>query len=191
MRSGDLSTMLARFLFGYRITLQSTTAVSPAELLLSRRPRFALDLIKPDLSRRVQKEQEHQKISHDRRSVKAFDVGDLVYARNYGSGSKWLPAMVTEVTGPVSYKVEILENQAMWRRHKDQLRKCHCNPDTQVSVAPESDHVDFPSPLTNQPPDDSTSQETATATSNGSQLRHYPRRFRKPPDRYMYVEQCA
>ena len=59
MRSGDLSTKLARFLFGYRITPQSTKTVSPAELLLSRRSRSALDLIKPDLSRTVQKEQEH------------------------------------------------------------------------------------------------------------------------------------
>ena len=58
MKEGNLSTKLSRFLLSYRITPQSTTGVAPAELLMGRRLRTALDCIKPDLDRRVEKEQE-------------------------------------------------------------------------------------------------------------------------------------
>ena len=61
MNEGNLSTKLSRFLLSYRITPQSTTGVAPAELLMGRRLRTALDWIKPDLERRVEKEQERQK----------------------------------------------------------------------------------------------------------------------------------
>ena len=39
----DVATSLVRFLFQYRITPHSTTGISPAELLLGRRPRSHLD----------------------------------------------------------------------------------------------------------------------------------------------------
>ena len=61
MKEGNLSTKLSRFLLSYRITPQSMTGVAPAELLMGRRLRTALDCIKPDLDRRVEKEQERQK----------------------------------------------------------------------------------------------------------------------------------
>ena len=41
----DVVTSLARFLFQYRITPHSTTGISPAELLMGRRPRSHLDLM--------------------------------------------------------------------------------------------------------------------------------------------------
>ena len=43
LKEGDIHTKLARFLFSYLITPQSTTGVSPAELLIGKRLRFALD----------------------------------------------------------------------------------------------------------------------------------------------------
>ena len=69
LKEGDIRvhvhTKLARFLFSYRITLQSTTGVLPAELLMERRLRSALDLVKPDLHKRVEREQERQKAACD------------------------------------------------------------------------------------------------------------------------------
>ena len=48
---------LERFLFRYRLTPHTTTGISPAELLLGRRPRSHLDLARPDLQREIQQKQ--------------------------------------------------------------------------------------------------------------------------------------
>ena len=53
MKEGSLAQTLARFLFSYRITPQSTTGVSPSELLMNRKLRSVLDLLKPNVTDRV------------------------------------------------------------------------------------------------------------------------------------------
>ena len=45
---GTMHSRLATVLFAYRLTPQSTTGLSPSELLLGRRPRSHLDLLKPN-----------------------------------------------------------------------------------------------------------------------------------------------
>ena len=62
---GDLSTRLHRFLFQYRITPHSTTGISPAELLMGRRPRSHLDLLHPMVESQVWVNQSRQKAGHD------------------------------------------------------------------------------------------------------------------------------
>ena len=63
--------------------------MSPSELLLGRRLKSALDLMKPNLYQ-VEKEQERQKFAHDHRAVnRTFNIGEKIYARNYGQGEKW------------------------------------------------------------------------------------------------------
>ena len=64
--TGSLRTRLARVLLSYRITPQSSTGVSPAELLLGRCPRTRLDLLKPNLADKVENKQLQQKVDHDR-----------------------------------------------------------------------------------------------------------------------------
>ena len=64
--TGNLKTRLARVLLSYRITPQSSTGVSPAELLLGRCPRTRLDLLKPNLADKVENKQLQQKVDHDR-----------------------------------------------------------------------------------------------------------------------------
>ena len=51
-----IETRVARFLFHYRLTPQSTTGISPAELLLGQRPRTHLDQLRPDLAHTVRKQ---------------------------------------------------------------------------------------------------------------------------------------
>ena len=46
-KKGSFCTRLSRTLFSYRITPQTTTSISPAELLLKRRPRSKLGYLKP------------------------------------------------------------------------------------------------------------------------------------------------
>ena len=53
-----MQTKLARFLFSYCITPQSRMGVLRAELLMGRRLRSVLDLVKPDLRKRVERGQE-------------------------------------------------------------------------------------------------------------------------------------
>ena len=116
-KDGTLRTRLSRMLFAYRLTPQGTTAVSPAELLLNRRPRSRLDLLRPNLPEQVERRQEKQKSYHDRRTKeREFAVGASVWVRNPVSGDKWLPGVVLSKEGSVNYQVEL---------NTGRVRKCH------------------------------------------------------------------
>ena len=74
------------------------------------------------LGGRVRKNQDCQKQGHDRRSkAREFNVGDSIYAKNYGPGPAWLPGQVVEVSGAVLYTI-MLEDGCSVRRHVEQLR---------------------------------------------------------------------
>ena len=121
-----------------------------AELLMGRKLRSPLDLIKPDLNHRVEKEQERQKAAHDQHStVRTFKVGDAVYARNFGPGPKWLPVGIVEGTGPLSWKVKLLDGK-VWRRHQDHLRKRY-ESDSQTQIS-NSSNISSTEQLTDHSP---------------------------------------
>ena len=123
LKDGSLDTKLSRFLFKYRMTPQSTTGVTPAELMFGRRLRSpqALDNVRPDLDKKHRQNQEKQKQAHDRRARHhEFHVGDSVYAKNYGSGNAWLPGKVTAVHGSMLVTVKLLDRRSV-RKHFDQL----------------------------------------------------------------------
>ena len=94
LKKGEIHMKVARFLLSYRITPQSTTEVSPAELLMRRRLRSVLDLVKPHLHKRVEREQEQQKAACDLH-IRSFKVGDPVYTQNYKPGPMREPGYVT------------------------------------------------------------------------------------------------
>lgn len=111
------------WLFQQRTIQHSTTSVSPAELMMGRRPKTRLDLLYPDLEKVVQSKQVKQKSYADRSAkVRGFCIGDPVYARNYAVGKTWLPATVLGIDGPVSFVVR-LDDGRIWRRHCEQLRE--------------------------------------------------------------------
>ena len=92
MKEGSIETKVSRFLFQYRFTFQSTTGVTPAELLMNGKLVSRLDLLTPDVGRRVERKQIEQKERHDHHAKEwLLNPGDLVYARNYGRGEKWVP----------------------------------------------------------------------------------------------------
>ena len=93
--STDVTTSLARFLFQYRITPHSTTGVSPAELLMGRRPRSHLDIMHPSIETRVLSSQACQKSGHDNTAKERLFKVDQVYVCNFASGEKWLPGVIT------------------------------------------------------------------------------------------------
>ena len=64
---------IAKVLFMYRITPQSTTGSSAADLLLGRRPPTRLDLLRPNTAERVGRKQEEQKAGHEKKArVRTF-----------------------------------------------------------------------------------------------------------------------
>ena len=92
LAEGTLADRVSRLLFSYRITPHSKTGRTPAELLFGgRQLRSRLDLLKPDLARKVGKIQEHQKANHDQKTkTPAFEEGEEVFVKNY---SKYKPIM--------------------------------------------------------------------------------------------------
>ena len=62
---GSVETKLARFLLSYRITPQSTTGESPAQLRWRRNLRSHIDPLQPDVATRVHLVQSRQRKQHD------------------------------------------------------------------------------------------------------------------------------
>ena len=136
-KNGSMATRLARILMAYRTTPQCTTGMFPSELLHGRRIWTRLDLLKPCLQEQVECRQQYQKFSHDSTARgKSFSKGETVYVRNFGTGQKWLPAVIQEVTGPVSFLVK-LQDGSLVRRHQDHLRRRVTNDEASQVEIPE------------------------------------------------------
>lgn len=158
MEGGSIEARVSKFLFSYRITPQTTTGLSPAEMLMNRRLRSAFDLLKPDIKSKIEHKQMKQKENHDKTArLRRFGPGDAVYARNYGLGPKWIPATVESPTGPVSYTV-ILGNGQRMRRHVDQVRARHPESSLTVERTPELPEARSPD---DEPETSSCQPETA------------------------------
>ena len=122
-KGGSITSRIARVLMAYRTTPQTTTGMTPSELLQGRRIRTRLDLLKPNVNERVEYRQFQQKLAHDSSAQKrSFEKGDAVFARNFGTGSSWLSSVIQEVTGPVSFVVKLPDGRVV-RRHQDHLRR--------------------------------------------------------------------
>ena len=121
LTTGSLQARVARFLFTYRITPQTTTGISPSELLLGHRLRCHLDFIRPNLDSRVRQNQCRQKDTHNFHAQDR-DLHNNVLAKNFSSGEPWLHGKIHRKTGPVSFNVELTDGRVV-KRHLDQLRK--------------------------------------------------------------------
>ena len=78
-------------------------------------------IVYPEMGRRVRVHQGVQKKKHDLRAKKRIvKERDEVYARNLCQGPKWMPGIVQQSNGPISFEVE-LEDGRKWRRHQDHL----------------------------------------------------------------------
>ena len=190
---GTLNTRLAKVLFAYRLTPQGTTGISPAELLLGRRPRSKLDLVKPNTAERVEDKQLQQKLNHDVVTHPyRFQEGEEVYLRNFGRGETWLPGWIVKHTSSVSFLIRGQDGR-MFRRHQDHMRARRgpalSETDLPVSELPE---VDLPSEEATQgatlvapsQPDGTLDNSVQAPHPAVSSQPRYPQRTRIPPDRY-------
>jgi transposase InsO family protein len=179
-KDGSLDARISRFLFQYRTTPHTTTGVSPAELLLGRRPRTLLDLLVPKVSDRVQHKQEQQKSSHDKRArVRKFQVNDLVYARKFPNAKEWIPGKIVKVLGPLSFEVELELDHSIIRRHIDHIKSRQTTMSVKPSVSQQSDDWTYLPDLT--PTEHSPDPEPPPSTLRRSS------RITQPPDRFGYT----
>lgn len=189
-------------LFAYRLTAQSTTGQSPSELLLGRRPRSRLDLLKPNTAERVERQQAKQVKQHDNRArERSFESGDLVYVRNYQSGKRWLPGVIQDKTGPVSFRAKMQDGRVR-RCHVDQVRNRTVDEPAEPEEVPISNAIspdDLYAPQADSTPvimNDSSSPEVGVespvdvvpsqdvVSKPATAIKVYPKRNRKPVDRY-------
>ena len=188
--SQSIQDKLSKFLFKYRITPHTTTGIPPCELVMNRRLRSRLDLLHPNtmLSQRVEQKQQFQKMRHDsHKPYREFKVGDTVYVEDFTpSSQKWIEGIITDVTGPLSYKVK-LNNGTEVHRHVDSVKQ-RSNP---VVVTEEA--TDFEGPFTESVVDQDSTSQLVSATISITQpaeqselstgLRRSTR-IRRPPQRY-------
>ena len=173
INSTSLDTKLQSFLLNYRITPQGTAGVPPCQLLMGRQLKTRLDLVLPDINKHVESAQASQKQYHDRHSKpRSFQQGDKVLVRNYCGQPSWLPGIIRDVLGPVSYQVALADGQ-LSKRHVDQLLNdnSHCSDSEMLECGtPEPIDIDFPA-------SDIEPQEEGDPALRRSS------RIRRPPDR--------
>ncbi len=100
--ANSVSKKLMNFLLRYRSTPHSSTGCTPAYLFLHRELRTRLSLLKPSPENKVIFKQ-GKEVEKDSKSTGEFSVGQTVMARSYGSKELWLPGIVIQRQGPVSY----------------------------------------------------------------------------------------
>ena len=162
--------------------LSNLGIIAPAELLMGRRPRAALDNLRPDVSQKVEHKQAKQKLSHDSNApLRTFQIGDAVFAENFtGKSPKWISGVIAEVTGPLSYTVKFSDETTV-RRHVDSIRKRTCpdSSDKSSTVDPLAfPYPCVPNPTPAAPPPERLHDPPPNPTPRRStRVRHPPERF--------------
>ena len=145
---------------------------------MGRRLRIHVDLMRPDVSNRVHTKQGCQKTLHDRHTrEQQFEVGDSVFARNFGTGQKLLAGTVVTVKGQ-SCTVELADGRNI-RRHLDHIRPCSV-PHLSSAVS-NSKLLEVPMTA------DHSAEEVNTIELPATEAVQEPRqctRGRRPPDRF-------
>ena len=163
---------LTNFLLTYRSYPHATTGVTPCSLFLKHQIRTCFDLLKPKQESQVTEKQSQQKANHEQYArSRQFQVGQSVMARNLCLGPKWVPGVIVQSLGPLSYLIKTREGQT-WRRHVDYLKKLHTEPET-VNGAENSDSdVDsweLPSTAHSDTPETTESGDTSGNSGPGAE----------------------
>ena len=163
---------VSRFLFQYRTTPHSTTGVSPAELLLSRKLRNHLDLLRPDLASKVLQKQSCQKDAYDRHAkYREIHENDKVLVKDFTSKKPvWLPGVLYQ------QKFNYRMDRALVSRHQDHIHRRH----EKSLNTPEPEKADSPVSPTNGE-GDMTTKDKDDITTELAKTPTRPRRDRKRP----------
>ena len=206
----SLSHRVSSYLLSYRSAPHATTGVAPCTLFLRRCVRTRFDLLRPNCQNRVMEKQALQKDHQDRHCRdRSWFVGERVMVRNLRPGLDWIPGVIIERLGPVTYLVDVNNNQ-IWKRHADQLKSCSETPPSldgdpeppmsrprePAAPLPEPDDELFcPAPPSVTPPVSAPGPTvTEPETSDSTPDRRYPSRNRQPTDFYtpgVYCVNCV
>ncbi|XP_026332438.1 uncharacterized protein K02A2.6-like [Hyposmocoma kahamanoa] len=118
----EVDAALQAYLMMYRNVEHSSTGASPAMRLQRRSLRSRLDLLRGDrqVEGKVQNAQRKQ-VSHAGGSLRNFDVGDTVWARDF-TGGRWLGGQIEERVGSRNFVIS-RGNGPPIKRHVDQIKK--------------------------------------------------------------------
>nr|XP_049692720.1 uncharacterized protein K02A2.6-like isoform X1 [Helicoverpa armigera] len=128
---------IAKYLFDYRNSKNSTTDKSPAELVFGRSLRSRLDLLNPfapsssststDLTQTVARKQSLQAKHYRGVQRPDFKKNDLVWITKNTNNNKvsWLEGIVKEKVGNIMYTVYVPQLNGEVTRHMDQIRRRH------------------------------------------------------------------
>ncbi|XP_033729753.1 uncharacterized protein K02A2.6-like [Pecten maximus] len=132
----SLNQKLASFLLSYRTTPHSLTKTPPSELFLGRKLRTRLDIMRPDLSGKIQ-----QKTTPTESKTRLFEIGDIVITRDYRGNPRkpsYIKGIVIRKLGPMTYTIQV--DNLIWKRHVDQIRTCDpaCNFEPREQAVPDT-----------------------------------------------------
>uniref|UniRef100_H3B501 Uncharacterized protein n=1 Tax=Latimeria chalumnae TaxID=7897 RepID=H3B501_LATCH len=103
LHSVSANLRLAHFLFTYHNTPHMVTECTPAELFLKQQPCTCLSLLKPDISRTMEKHQLQQL-----KGRTAFPKQERVMVHDFCHPKHlWIPGVVLETQGPLTYRVHV------------------------------------------------------------------------------------
>ena len=123
---------LSSFLLAYCRTPHSVT-VSPGSLFLQRELRTRLDLLRETTEQIVRKKQEEYKEWNDKNMrEKELEPNNVVWARNYGVGERWVKGKIKQGLGPASYIVELVDGKMCFPKTYSSLTqllliRIHCH----------------------------------------------------------------
>ncbi|XP_070802397.1 interferon-induced protein with tetratricopeptide repeats 5-like [Pituophis catenifer annectens] len=115
---------------------------SPAELLMGRKLRCTLDRLHPNYS--------PDRFRGADQKLRGFQIGTLVFSRNYSEGPLWVAGVISEKKGPKSYTVDVGDGR-IWHRHIDQLRKRVAGQPEMYAEIPGPDYQSFPTTAKSSP----------------------------------------
>ena len=123
LSGGSVLCRVNKFLFRYRVTPQTTTGLTPSELLMGRKIKCPLDLVRPNIHTRIWSKQFDQKTRHDQHSTgKDFCEGDPVFYRNFGrAGTPNMPGVITEKNSSSDFIIRDRDSGVQVRRHPDHI----------------------------------------------------------------------
>ena len=90
----------------YRSTPHSTTGRTPSELMFGRNMRTKLSLMKPDLRRDVEENQDTMNLRRPN-IQRILTEGSIVLARNYRGDEKWSEGVFLEQIGAKHYNLSV------------------------------------------------------------------------------------
>ena len=136
---GDVQTRVCKVLYNYRATVNSITGKTPSFMLFGRNFKTALDDLKLKCNA-------SDPISRGNRG--RFQVGDSVFAKNFGRGAEWVPGTIIEVINALNYKVQLnVEPKLIWQRHASQIfERQILNADCQRNKPPTTIEYEIGSP---------------------------------------------